>query len=192
VLVTVVDDATNPDDLPLGEVLREDFVNYGRDILSPGLHTVAVHRLGRHAERWPGLSGKVARRLARWAFAFVRNVYGMELPFSVSVGRRLTLAHQSGLVINEASTIGNDVFIRHGVTLGQARVGEDTLAPVLCDGVQIGPNAVIMGGIVIGEGARIGPLAHVIHDVPPYSSVLAPVATVRPRRDVDRPLDRSA
>jgi serine O-acetyltransferase len=190
--VTGIDDAKDPDELPLRALLREDVASHHRDLLSPGLHTVVVHRLGRRAATRKGLSGRLARRATTCAYAFVRNVYGMELPFTVRVGRRVVLAHQSSIVVNEATRIGNDVLIRHGVTLGQPRHELDGVAPDVRDGVHIGPNAVIMGGVVIGEGARIGPLAHVIHDVPAGAAVIAPLADVRPRRDLRRDLDAGA
>jgi serine O-acetyltransferase len=183
--VAGTEDTTHADDMPLRALLREDLATYHRDLLSPGLHTVIVHRLGRRAARRDGHAGRVARRAAMCAYTFVRNVYGIELPFTVALGRRVVIAHQSGIVINESSRIGNDVLIRHGVTLGQARHDDDGIAPDVRDRVQIGPNAVIIGGVVIGEDARIGPLALVIRDVPPGSAVVAPLAEVRRRRDVD-------
>jgi serine O-acetyltransferase len=43
--------------------------------------------------------------------------------------------------------------------------------PVLEDGVTVGPNATIVGGITIGKGARILPGASVYFDVPAHALV---------------------
>lgn len=174
-----VDRLTDPDEVPLAALLREDFRIHGRTPASPGFHAIAVHRIYRRSQRLRGLSGKAVRAVCRTASNVVRNVYGIELPWTVTVGRRVELCHQSGLVVNQLCSIGNDCVLRHGVTLGLASLDRPREVPVLRDGVHVGPNAVIIGGIVVGEGARIGPLAHVISDVPPGASVLAPPATVR-------------
>jgi len=141
---------------------------------------VAVHRIGRRTAGSTNPLTWCVHLLARLAQLVVRNVYGIEVSFSVELGRRVELAHQSGIVVNDRCRIGNDCLIRHGVTLGSASPERYLEVPELRDGVQVGPNAVIMGGIVVGEGARIGPSALVIHDVPPGATVLAPVATIRP------------
>jgi serine O-acetyltransferase len=167
-----------PEDVPLRELLREDLRTHG-SVTRAGFHALAVHRIGR---RTAGATSPLARAvhlLARLAHIAVRNVYGIEVAFSVEVGRRVELAHQSGIVINDRCRVGNDCLIRHGVTLGSRSPERSLEVPELRDGVQVGPNAVIMGGIVVGEGARIGPSALVIDDVPPGAVVLAPVAAVR-------------
>ena len=50
------------------------------------------------------------------------TIYGIELPYSVSVGRRVVIEHQSGIVIHGASVIGDECIIRQNCTLGVRRV----------------------------------------------------------------------
>ena len=149
-----------------------------------GWRALVVHRIGRRTTGSTSVLARLAHRLAWFGTRFVRNVHGIELPFSVPVGRRVRLAHQGMIVVNESSSIGNDCLIRHGVTLGINDQKGDG-APKLGDFVEIGPNAVLLGDIEIGPGSLIGPLALVIDDVPAGMRVLAPVSTVRPPRTAE-------
>lgn len=116
----------------------------------------------------------------------VRNFYGIELPAETVIGRRLHIGHQSGIVVNGAAIIGDDCILRHNVTVGARSHDDADQAPVIGDDVQVGPGAVIMGPITVGNGARIGPNALVIEDVPPGGRVLAPVATIRVKAPAPR------
>ncbi len=159
--------------------IHEDWVSHDGSWARPGLHAVIVHRLGSRVR-----SMETPWRLPLWLFYgmlyfIVRNVYGIELPAGTVIGRRLRIAHQSGIVVNEAAVIGDDCLLRHNVTIGASSDDRAADAPVIGNGVQVGPGAVIMGPITIGDGARIGPNALVIHDVPADGRVLAPIASVR-------------
>jgi len=45
--------------------------------------------------------------LYRMLFRRVRNVYGIELPYSVKLGRRVIFEHQGGVVIHGHAEIGD-------------------------------------------------------------------------------------
>ena len=47
--------------------------------------------------------------------------------------------------------------------------------------MEIGCGALILGGITIGDGARIGAGAIVVKDVPPGAVALGAAATITPR-----------
>jgi serine O-acetyltransferase len=185
-------DHAAPEDVPLSLLLREDLAANG-GLAKAGFHAVAVHRLGCRTATWGGPLGKAAHTALRVLQVCIRNVYGIELAFTVRIGRRLRLAHQGGIVIHDFATIGNDCLLRHGVTLGAKNTDREDEVPVLGDRVQVGPNAVVMGAVVVGDDARIGPLALVTRDVPSGGRALAPLATIteperiRSREDVTAP-----
>lgn len=104
-------------------------------------------------------------------------VMGIELPASTEIGPGLRLRHGVGVVVNPATRIGADVMIRQHVTLGNRRTHDD--CPVIEDHVEIGAGAVIIGAITIGRGARIGPNAVVVKDVPADGVVYSPVSRQR-------------
>ena len=100
----------------------------------------------------------------------------VDLPWQTRVGAGLAITHGWGLVVNPGATIGRNVTLFHGVTIGRRDriAGDDTRIteyPVVEDEVWIGPHAIVVGGVTIGRGSRIAGGAFVIEDVPPYSVV---------------------
>lgn len=83
-------------------------------------------------------------------------------------------------VIN-AQSIGEHVTVLQGVTIGKDKTGK----PSIGDNVIIYPNAVIAGGIHIGNNVVIGANAFVNFDVPDNSTVRAPKATFTEYRHVE-------
>ena len=166
----------------LAEQLREDLSTHGGAWTRPGFQAVAVHRVGAWARTQPRRRRAPLVVLARVLDQLVRILYGIELPAEVKVGRRLRIAHQGGVVVNGAAVIGDDCLLRHNVTIGAASEERMAEAPVLGDGVRVGPGAVIMGPVTVGDGVLIGPNAVVVADVPPGARVLAPPAEIRPSR----------
>lgn len=114
----------------------------------------------------------------------IRNFYGIEMYSTARIGRRLRIAHQSGIVLHEEAVLGDDCLIRQGVSIGRASnhgEGVRAKAPVLGSRVEVGANAVIVGGITIGDDVVIGPNTVVMTNVPSDSIVASPPARVIPR-----------
>ena len=153
--------------------IQEDWQLHFRDWTMPGFRAMAVYRIGHWIYvRREGTLRNIAFRLYLVMYRYVRNQYGIELPATTSVGRRLMLGHQSGIVIHPHAEIGDDCMIRQNVTIGSAtpdRVFQE--APKLGNRVQVGAGAVIVGKVTIGDGARIGPTAVVLTNVPAGASV---------------------
>eukprot|EP00668_Euglena_longa_P011563 GGOE01013970.1.p1 GENE.GGOE01013970.1~~GGOE01013970.1.p1 ORF type:complete len:369 (+),score=92.03 GGOE01013970.1:55-1107(+) len=91
-----------------------------------------------------------------------------------TIGTSFFIDHGTGVVIGETSTLGNNVKLFHGVTLGalstkdgQAMAGTKR-HPTIEDDVTIYAGAVILGGrTVVGKGATIGGSIFVTRSVPP-------------------------
>jgi serine O-acetyltransferase len=151
---------------------REDLVANRGQLFGLGFQALAVYRFGRWCGRQEGVFGWVVGKVYTLAFLFVRNVYGVEIPQSAVIGRRLWLPHAVGLVISPQTQIGDDCMIRQSVTIGRFGFGRKREAPVpkLGNNVMVGPGAVIVGGVTVGDGARIGPNAVVMTDVPAGAS----------------------
>ena len=99
-------------------------------------------------------------------------------------GPRFVLIHATGVVINGEVRGGADVRVEHQVTIG----AEGRRAPVLGDAVFIGAGAKIIGSVRVGNDARIGANAVVVHDVPPHCTVVGiPARVVRRRQPDDQP-----
>lgn len=161
--------------------IREDWVAHGRDWTKPGFRAVAIHRFGvwRMGVRQP-LRAPLSL-LYRWQYRRCRNLYGIELPYTVQLGRRVIVEHQGGIVVHGASVIGDDCIIRQNCTLGIRRMDALADAPILEDGVQLGAGAVVLGRVTLGRGAMIGANSVVLKDVPAGALAVGVPAEVRVR-----------
>ena len=173
-------------------LIREDWHSHGRDWTKPGFRALAVHRFGVWRARLPG---KLLRApltiLYRSLFRRCRNVYGIELPYSVQVGRGVVIEHQGGIVIHGASVIGDRCIIRQSCTLGLRRLDDLTAAPILEADVHLGAGAVLLGRIRIGKGAVIGANAVVLADVPAGAVATGVPARIQARDTPPRPIERA-
>lgn len=89
---------------------------------------------------------------------------GIEIPASARIGPGLRLYHGTGLVIHKNAVMGKGCILRHNVTIGNRHHEDDV--PTIGDEVEIGAQAILIGAIRIGNGARIGAGAVVLQDVP--------------------------
>lgn len=153
--------------------IYEDWVAHGRDWTRPGFRAVAVHRFGVWRMRvQPKLLRAPFSIVYRFLFRYVRNHYGIELPYSVKLGRRVIVEHQGCIVIHGDCRIGDDCIIRQGCTLGNRTLEARFDAPVLGREVNVGAGAKILGAVVIGDGAQIGANAVVLKNVPPRATAV--------------------
>ena len=109
--------------------------------------------------------------------------YSFQIPFETNIGRGFYLAHFGNIIINQGSTIGNNVSIAQGVTIGKTNRGKKAGCPTIGDNVWIGANAVIVGKINIGSNVLIAPLSYVNIDIPSNSIVMGNPAKIIPREN---------
>ncbi len=154
-------------DLGLWEQIKEDWIAHGRDWTLPGFRAVAVQRFGVWRMK---IAPKILRApfsiLYRMLYRKIRNSYGIELPYTVKLGRRVIFEHQHGIVIHGYCEIGDDCYIRQGVTIGNRYLDRPFEAPKLGDRVNVGAGAKILGGVTIGDDVNIGANAVVLSDIP--------------------------
>ena len=126
----------------------------------PGLHAIWIHRIAHSLWRRQWLYP--ARLLSHVS----RFLTGIEIHPGARIGRRFFIDHGSGVVIGETSEIGDDVLMYQGVILGGVTLQKKKRHPTIGNHVLIGSGTIILGPVVIGDGARIGAASLVIHDVP--------------------------
>lgn len=142
---------------------------------------------------WAVWAYRVANRLFRWGVPFIpraisqtaRLYTGIEIHPGATIGRRLFIDHGFGVVIGETATIGDDVTLYHGVTLGGRGWWVDEKGsrrhPSVGDRVVLGAGATVLGPVHIGDDAAVGALSLVTSDIPAGARVRAPsVSAVRP------------
>lgn len=108
------------------------------------------------------------RIIARWA----KNKNGIEIPYTVEIGRGFLLQHPYGITVNSQSIVGSNVTIYKGATIGNIKMGKKKGTPVIGDNVYIGLNSTVVGGIKIGSDVLIAPNTYVNFDVPEHSIVI--------------------
>lgn len=154
-------------ELSLWQQIKEDWIAHGRDWTKPGFRAVAVQRFGVWRMKiQPKLLRASFSILYRALYRKVRNNYGIELSYTVKLGRRVIIEHQGAIVIHGDCAIGDDCIIRQGVTLGNRYIDRPFDAPKLGTRVNVGAGAKIFGNVTIGDGANIGANAVVLCDVP--------------------------
>ncbi len=153
--------------MSLWRTIREDWEAHGRDWTKPGFRAVAIHRFGVwRMKLHPKLARAPFSMVYRWLYRRVRNRYGIDLPYSVQLGRRVVIEHCGAIVIHGDARIGDECIVRQGVTIGMRRTDRPFEAPELGARVDIGAGAKILGKIRIGDGVRIGANAVVLCDIP--------------------------
>lgn len=174
----------NPPELSFWSLVSEDFATHDRSALEPGFWAIAVNRFG----NWRmGVRSKFLRApltaLYRLTFLAVNWLWGIDLPYTVKLGRRVRIWHHGGMVLG-ARAIGSDVHIRHNTTMGLLSRDDLTAKPTIGDRVDIGVGACILGEVTVGNDTVIGANSVVVKDVPPNSVVFGvparPVKLLRP------------
>lgn len=131
-----------------------------------GLHAVWMHRMN----HWLWNRGWFL--MGRWMSQVARFLTGIEIHPGAQLGRRLFIDHGLGVVIGETATVGDDVTLYQGVTLGGTGKEHGKRHPTIEDHVVIGGGAKILGNIVIGRNSRIGAGSVVLRSVPEHSTVV--------------------
>lgn len=180
---------TEPDtkEMSLWEQIKEDWIAHKCDWTKPGFRAVAVQRFG----VW---RMKIKPKLLRGPFSIlyralyrkIRNSYGIDLPYTVNLGRRVIIEHQSGIIIHGYATIGDDCIIRQGVTLGNRYLDRPLEAPKLGKRVNVGAGAKILGNVTIGDDVNIGANAVVLSDIPSGKTVVGiPAKIISSKKSTD-------
>ncbi len=132
----------------------------------PGFHAVQSHRLAhRLYERKLFVAARLVSHLARF-------LTGIEIHPGATIGQRVFIDHGMGVVIGETAIVGDDCTLYQGVTLGGTGKERGKRHPTLGSDVTVGVGAKILGDIVIGDGARIGGGAVVLRDVPAHTTAV--------------------
>jgi len=131
-----------------------------------GLHAVWFYRVN----HWLWNHG--LGLAARWLSQVARFLTGIEIHPGAKIGRRLFIDHGMGVVIGETTTVGDDVTLYQGVTLGGTGKEHGKRHPTIEDGVVVGGGAKILGNITIGKNCRIGAGSVVLRNVPDNSTVV--------------------
>src|SRR5215468_91944 len=145
----------------------------------PSIEAITVHRIA-HELHLQGVP-----MLPRIMTEHAHSYSGIDIHPGATIGESFFIDHGTGVVIGETATVGNNVTLYHGVTLGAfnpvgKRDADGDLVrglsnkrhPDIEDHVTIYPGATILGGDTrIGHHSIIGGNVWLTHSVAPYSRV---------------------
>ncbi|HVZ42966.1 MAG TPA: serine O-acetyltransferase [Ramlibacter sp.] len=147
----------------------------------PGLHALVLHRLA-HRLWLRGL-----RWLGRFVSQFSRWLTGIEIHPGATIGNGVFIDHGMGIVIGETAEIGDGCTIYQGVTLGGTSLTKGAKRhPTLGRNVVVGAGAKILGGFVVGDNAAVGSNAVVTKPVPPGATAVGIPARIIQAEDSER------
>ena len=107
--------------------------------------------------------GFILKKLASFNYRFWSILTASDISKFVALLPDLNLPHPNGIVVHQDVVIGHSCMIMQQVTIGQLAEGR---VPVIGNGLYIGAETKILGGIVINDNAVIGANAVVLIDVP--------------------------
>ena len=150
----------------------------------PGIKAITIQRIAHvlYEQKVP----LIPRMLGEYAHA----VTGIDIHPGAHLGKGVFIDHGTGVVIGETATIGDNVKIYQGVTLGALSFPKDACGkiikgakrhPTIEENVTIYAGATILGDIVIGKGSVIGGNVWLTQDLEPGSKVTiaSPDLTIR-------------
>jgi serine O-acetyltransferase len=135
-------------------------------LTSPGLHALVLHR----AANW--LWRRRLQLPGRMLSHINRALTGIEIHPGARIGRGVFIDHGMGVVVGETASIGDNVTMYQGVTLGGTGKQRGKRHPTVEQDAVIGVGSSVLGAVTIGEGARVGAGSVVLKDVPPHTTAV--------------------
>ncbi len=132
----------------------------------PGFYAITVYRIAHE------LSLLGVPLIPRIMSEYAHGKTGIDIHPAATIGKYFFIDHGTGIVIGSTTTIGDNVKIYQGVTLGalSTRHGQELRGvkrhPTIGNNVTIYSNATILGGdTVIGDDVTIGGNAFIVESV---------------------------
>lgn len=106
---------------------------------------------------------------------FIKPLNTIEIMGDIGEGFRIS--HNYAVV--HPYSAGRNLFVGHGVTIGKGKADKDgRVRPIIGNNVEIYTNAVVFGGIIIGDNVKIGAGAVVNKDIPDNCTVVGNPAKI--------------
>lgn len=126
---------------------------------SPGFKYLYLFR------RRQASSNRVSKIFWELMLQLQKRKTGIQIPSTTTIGKGFRILHFGNIVINPNAVIGENCTVAQGVLIGCSE-GKKSGSPKIGNNVNIGANALILGGISLGNDVLIAPGAFVNFDVP--------------------------
>lgn len=128
-----------------------------------------------HATRERGIISLLIKKVMSMRYHLISIATASDVSRDAQISSDLKLPHPVGVVIHRDSRIGSGCMIMQLVTVGTLA---DGAAPSIGNGVYIGAGAKVLGGITIGDNAKIGANAVVLIDIPENATAIGVPARI--------------
>ena len=145
----------------------------------PGRRLLQCIRDYQRCKSRTGLFSRICAACCVIRHRFWSAVSGAEIPLNCRIGPGLLLPHPNGVVIHPEAQIGPDCLIFQQVTIG---TGPREGVPWIGSQVDIGAGAKVLGGLRIGDTAKVGANAVVLSDVPAGATAVGIPARIISRK----------
>jgi serine O-acetyltransferase len=167
---------------------------FERDPAARSVTEVLLCYSGLHAILWYRLAHRCWRSglplTARFLSQVARRLTGIEIHPAATIGEGLFIDHGMGVVIGETAELGNNVTLFQGVTLGGTGKEKGKRHPTLGNNVLVGAGAKVLGSFTIGDNALIGANAVVLQPLPANTTAVGvPAEVVRVHGERQQPLE---
>ncbi|MEM1240399.1 MAG: serine O-acetyltransferase [Cyanobacteria bacterium P01_H01_bin.26] len=152
-------------------------------ICYPGLHALLLYRLAH------SLWQLDLPFLPRFISHVGRLITGIEIHPGATIGQGVFIDHGMGVVIGETAIVGDYSLIYQGVTLGGTGKETGKRHPTVGTQVVVGAGAKVLGNIQIGNNVRIGAGSVVLRDVPSGCTVVGIPGRIVHRSSRSGPLE---
>ncbi|MCB1510017.1 MAG: serine O-acetyltransferase [Hyphomicrobiaceae bacterium] len=154
-----------------------------------GFHALVTHRFAH-----------ILWQTGRLDFAYYlqsqsSRMFAIDIHPAARIGVGIMIDHGHAIVVGETASIGNNVSLLHGVTLGGTGKESGDRHPKVGNCVMIGAGAKILGNIRIGDCSRVAAGSVVLSEVPPNTTVagvparvVGPAGCSEPSRSMDQRL----
>lgn len=142
-------------------------------VLNPAVWAIVWYRFGYwlYHTRMPSLIGWPLKFVYRVGYVLEECTLAMCISAQTQIGEGLLIGHVGEVHFHPEAVIGRNCDISPRVTIGDSAAAKRG-APRLGDNVYVGTGAVIVGPIMIGDGARIAANSLVISNVPAGVTVM--------------------
>ncbi|OBU17231.1 hypothetical protein AYY19_10990 [Photobacterium aquimaris] len=111
---------------------------------------------------------------------FFKFFCGLDIPARTTIGKGLMMYHPQNIVINKEVVIGDNVILKHNITIGNKidKITGKYVSPVIGNNVELSPGVIILGDVVIGDNCIIGAGSIVTKSIPKNSIAVGNPAKV--------------
>jgi serine O-acetyltransferase len=125
-----------------------------------GFQSLQTHRVA----HWLWEQGR--ETLAFLLQSRVSELFQLDIHPAARMGAGVFVDHGTGIVIGETASVGDDVSMLHGVTLGGTGAQRGDRHPKIGQGVLLGAGAKVLGNITVGDYAKVASGSVVLRPVP--------------------------